>query len=209
MVETVHLTGINELRIHFILLQMGWVPHLLNMLLQKQLQVLDAIHSETCKLKWKRWLKFHSSARHKCFINKNTIFTPKLQWRSLIKFLTWEGTQAFKLMVIIGTARPIPLFFSVFWKHLGLTPKYEYETRDQYVSIHFQVFTSRSGKTFRGLHHLFEPTRLAKLSKTTGTCNWQVFFCCPGIALIIQTINITECLLSGSTLGFAFIVKEV
>ncbi len=30
----------------------------------------------------------------------------------------------------IGTVRPIPLFFAVDWKHLGLTSKDEYEMRD-------------------------------------------------------------------------------
>ncbi len=39
--------------------------------------------------------------------------------------------------------------FAVDWKHLGLTSKDEYETRDQHFSFYFQVFTSGSDKQFR------------------------------------------------------------
>ncbi len=39
--------------------------------------------------------------------------------------------------------------FAVDWKHLGLTSKYEYETRDQHFSFYFQVFISGSDKQLR------------------------------------------------------------
>lgn len=40
--------------------------------------------------------------------------------------------------------RDYSFILAVYWKHLGLTSEDEYETRDQYVSMHLPVFTSRS-----------------------------------------------------------------
>lgn len=71
-----------------------------------------------------------------------------------------------------------PLFtiiFAIDWKHLNLTSKDEYETREQHFSFYTQVFTSGSDTTLKGSTFCLNPPSF-HVSKSIRTCAWRVCF---------------------------------
>ncbi len=65
--------------------------------------------------------------------------------------------------------------FAVDWKHLGLTSKDEYETRDQHFSFYFQVSYLDLINNLEDSTFCLNPP-IFHVTKSIGTCDWQVCF---------------------------------